>query len=109
HDPLTTMDATAIADHFATARRWAEAAIERDPAAPYYFLMWNCLWRAGGSIVHGHMQMTTTREMHYPKVERLRRASLEYGARYARGPRRSRQPDVRYRVNGALRRERHRI
>jgi len=74
HDPLAPMDAAAITDHFATARTWAEAAFGRDPAAPYYFLMWNCLWRAGGSIVHGHMQMTTTRGMHYPKVERLRQA-----------------------------------
>jgi len=80
HDPLAPMDADAIADHFATARKWAEAAFERDPAAPYYFLLWNCLWRAGGSIVHGHMQMTTTRGMHYPKVERLRQAAAGYAA-----------------------------
>jgi hypothetical protein len=78
------MDAAAIADHFTTARRWADAAFGRDPAAPYYFLMWNCLWRAGGSIVHGHMQMTTTRGMHYPKVERLRRAALAYAGQYSR-------------------------
>src|SRR5258708_2126180 len=78
HDPLVPMDADAIAGHFATARQWAEAAFAREPAAPYYFLMWNCLWRAGGSIVHGHMQMTTTRGMHYPKVERLRQAALAY-------------------------------
>ena len=84
HDPLAPMDAAAIADHLSTARRWAEAAVERDPAAPYYFLMWNCLWRAGGSIVHGHMQMTTTRGMHYPKVERLRRAALAYAAEHRR-------------------------
>jgi len=84
HDPLVPMDADAIAGHFATARRWAEAAFARDPAAPYYFLMWNCLWRAGGSIVHGHMQMTTTRGMHYPKVERLRQAALAYEARHTR-------------------------
>ena len=84
HDPLVPMDADAIASHFATARQWAEAAFARDPAAPYYFLMWNCLWRAGGSIVHGHMQMTTTRGMHYPKVERLRQAALAYEARYRR-------------------------
>jgi hypothetical protein len=84
HDPLAPMDAGAIADHFATARAWAEAAFERDPAAPYYFLMWNCLWRAGGSIVHGHMQMTTTRGMHYPKVERLRQAALAYDERHRR-------------------------
>ena len=80
HDPLAPMDADAIADHLATARKWAEAAFGRDPAAPYYFLMWNCLWRSGASIVHGHMQMTTTRGMHYPKVERLRRAAAAYAA-----------------------------
>jgi hypothetical protein len=84
HDPLVPMDAAAIAGHFATARLWAEAAFARDPAAPYYFLMWNCLWRAGGSIVHGHMQMTTTRGMHYPKVERLRQAALGYDERHRR-------------------------
>lgn len=84
HDPLVPMDAGAITDHFATARRWAEAAFGRDPQAPYYFLMWNCLWRAGGSIVHGHMQMTTTRGMHYPKVERLRRAAVAYEEQHRR-------------------------
>jgi hypothetical protein len=46
--------------------------------------MWNCLWRAGGSIVHGHMQMTTTAGMHYPKVERLRLAAAAYAARHGR-------------------------
>jgi hypothetical protein len=84
HDPLAPMDAGAITDHLTTARRWAEAAFARDPLAPYYFLMWNCLWRAGGSIVHGHMQMTTTRGMHYPKVERLRQAAMAYAAQHRR-------------------------
>jgi galactose-1-phosphate uridylyltransferase len=41
-------------------------------------LMWNCLWRAGGSIIHGHAQVTATRGSHYPKVERLRRAASAY-------------------------------
>jgi galactose-1-phosphate uridylyltransferase len=40
--------------------------------------MWNCLWRAGGSIIHGHAQVTATRDTHYPKVERLRRAAAAY-------------------------------
>jgi len=80
HDPLAPIDASAIRDHLATARRWAERALEADPAARYYFLMWNCLWRAGGSIVHGHMQMTATRGMHYPKIELLRRQALAYDA-----------------------------
>ena len=69
HDPLAPMDASIIRDRLLVARRWAEAANEEDPSAKYYFMIWNCLWRAGGSIVHGHMQMTVTRGMHYPRVE----------------------------------------
>jgi hypothetical protein len=81
HDPLAPIDAEGIRDHLATARRWANAALEADPGARYYFLMWNSLWRAGGSIVHAHMQMTTTRGMHYPRVEALRRSALDHRGR----------------------------
>jgi len=80
HDPLAPMDANIIRDRLLTARRWALAANDEDPSAKYYFLIWNCLWRAGGSIVHGHMQMTATRGAHYPKVEQLRRQALAYAA-----------------------------
>jgi hypothetical protein len=84
HDPLAAMDAETIRDRLLTCRRWALAANEEDPSAKYYFPIWNCLWRAGGSIVHGHMQMTVTRGMHYPRVEMLRRRSLEYDERHGR-------------------------
>jgi hypothetical protein len=80
HDPLAPVDAATIRDHLETARRWGEAALAEDPAARYLFVMWNSLWRAGGSIVHGHMQMTATRGAHYPKVEALRRQALSYDA-----------------------------
>ncbi|MEK6206602.1 MAG: hypothetical protein AABM32_03075 [Chloroflexota bacterium] len=84
HDPLAPMDAAIIRDRLLTARRWAQAANEEDPSAKYYFMIWNCLWRAGGSIVHGHMQMTVTRGMHYPRVEMLRRRSLSYDEQQGR-------------------------
>src|SRR5207302_408688 len=84
HDPLAPMDAEIIRDRLLSSRRWALAANEEDPSAKYYFMIWNCLWRAGGSIVHGHMQMTVTRGMHYPRVEMLRRRSLEYDEQYGR-------------------------
>ena len=80
HDPLAPVSAPVLRDHIVTARRWGEAALAADPAARYLFLMWNCLWRAGGSIVHGHMQMTATRGAHYPRVEALRREALAYAA-----------------------------
>ena len=84
HDPLAPMDAEVIRDRLLTARRWALAANEEDPSSKYYFLIWNCLWRAGGSIVHGHMQMTVTRGTHYPRVELLRRRSLAYDEEHGR-------------------------
>ncbi|HKW78134.1 MAG TPA: hypothetical protein VJQ09_03480 [Candidatus Limnocylindria bacterium] len=80
HDPLAPVDSATLKDHLATARRWGEAAHAEDPAARYLFVMWNCLWRAGGSIVHGHMQMTATRGGPYPKVEALREQALAYAA-----------------------------
>jgi hypothetical protein len=84
HDPLAATDVAMISDYLMTARRWANAALEADPGARYYFLMWNATWRAGGSVIHGHMQMTTTRGMHYPKIEALRRQALAYQARSER-------------------------
>jgi len=84
HDPLAPVDAAVMRDHLGTARRWGEAALTADPAARYLFVMWNCLWRAGGSIVHGHMQMTATRGAHYPKIEALRRQALAYDVAHSR-------------------------
>ena len=81
HDPLAPIDEDRVRDHLATAHTWATAALEADPGARYYFLMWNSLWRAGGSVVHAHMQMTTTRGMHYPRIEALRRSALAYRSR----------------------------
>lgn len=80
HDPLAPASVGSIADHLETCARWGRAALADDPAARYLFVLWNCLWRAGGSIVHGHMQMTATRGLHYPKVELLRRQALAYAA-----------------------------
>ncbi len=84
HDPLAPMSAEVLADHLRTARGWATRGFAGDPEARYYFLLWNALWRAGGSIVHGHMQMTLTRGLHYPKVEALRRQSLGYWSEHGR-------------------------
>lgn len=55
HDPLD-FDHDLVADLLETGRRWAERARETDSGAVHYTLLWNCLWRAGGSIIHGHGQ-----------------------------------------------------
>ncbi len=78
HNPLH-LTPEKVSDYVDVGLRWAREAQRADPEARYPFLMWNCLWRAGGSIIHGHAQVTATRRMHYPKVERLRRAAAGYG------------------------------
>lgn len=81
HHPLA-FDEEAITDYIAVGRRWAAAAHALDAAAVYYFFMWNCLWKSGASIPHGHAQVSLTRGMHYAKIEALRRAIERYRAEH---------------------------
>lgn len=81
HNPLV-FTREQIADYLAVGLRWAYKALEADPEARYYFFMWNCLWKSGASILHGHAQIACTRGLHYAKVEYLRRAALQYRAQH---------------------------
>jgi hypothetical protein len=84
-DPLA-FTAESVTAHLALAQDWIRVAHDDDSAAVYPYIMWNCLWRAGGSIVHGHTQVSLARGRHYAKIERLRadaeRYRLENGAPY---------------------------
>ena len=67
-------------DYLNTGERWAALAHRSDPSAKYYLFLWNCLWRAGASLLHGHAQVLLGREMHYAAIESLRRAALLFEA-----------------------------
>ena len=86
HDPLRfrtdAFQPEEVADLFATARAWAERAHAEDPDARFFLLMWNCLWKAGASIIHGHAQMVVGRRFHYGRVERLRQDARRYQAEH---------------------------
>ncbi|HZP57966.1 MAG TPA: hypothetical protein VFC53_10525, partial [Dehalococcoidia bacterium] len=69
-------------DYIDTGGRWGDLAHASDPDAKYYMFMWNCLWRAGASLVHGHAQVIMGRDMHYAAVEYLRRCAAVYQAHY---------------------------
>jgi hypothetical protein len=79
HDPLA-FDAELIGDVLTTGRKWAEGARTDDATAGNYFLLWNCLWRAGGSVVHGHAQVLLGNGPHVARLERLRRDVEAYRA-----------------------------
>ena len=79
-DPLR-FDRASVRGYVELAGRWFATVHASDEEAVYPFLLWNCLWRAGGSIVHGHAQMLLGRGRHYARIEALRRAAEEYRAR----------------------------
>jgi len=67
-----------VVDYIDTALEWARRAQRVKPQAKYCLFFWNCLWRAGASIVHGHAQVMMTEGRHYGRVEGLRLAALNY-------------------------------
>ncbi len=71
-----------VVDYLDTAWRWAQRAHEYDPAAKYFFFVWNSLKKAGASLAHGHAQVVLGRGSHYAKIEALRRAALDYRQKY---------------------------
>ncbi len=69
-----------IHDYVDTGGHWGDLAHASDPEAKYYMFLWNCLWRAGASLLHGHAQVIMGRGIHYAAVESLRRAAAVYQA-----------------------------
>ncbi len=69
-------------DYIDTGGRWGDLAHASDPEAKYYLLLWNCLWRAGASLLHGHAQVIMGRGMHFAAVEYLRQRAAVHQAHY---------------------------
>jgi hypothetical protein len=61
HDPFVRNEEK-IRDFLEVSRIWFIRAHQYDPHARYPFFMWNCLWRAGASIIHGHAQVLLSHE-----------------------------------------------
>ncbi len=77
HNPLGFKEKD-VSDYFKTANKWIKEANAMDKKRVYPYVLWNCLWRAGSSIVHGHMQIILGKERHYGEIERLKRFSEGY-------------------------------
>lgn len=77
HNPLE-FTKEHVHDYIDTAMKWSQKVLSEDPLAYYSLFMWNCLWKSGGSIIHGHAQVTNTRDFHYAKIEDLRKRALNY-------------------------------
>jgi hypothetical protein len=84
HDPLAFTEAS-VRDALQVSQRWFDACHDLDGAAVYPLIMWNCLWKSGASIPHGHLQVSLTRGMHYGMIERVRRVAEEYRHQHGSG------------------------
>ncbi len=71
-----------VIDYIDVAQEWARRARTAQPQAKYFFFTWNCLWRAGASIYHGHAHVMLASDRHYAKIDALRRAALDYRQQY---------------------------
>lgn len=80
HNPLK-IKRVWLKDYFETAEKWFKEVEKTDAKAKNHFLIWNCLWRSGASIIHGHMQLTASR-MKYGKIKRLEEISKNYKKKF---------------------------
>ncbi|MFC1951840.1 hypothetical protein ACFLYI_02210 [Chloroflexota bacterium] len=71
-----------VVDYIGVGWEWARRAHAIKPQVKYFFLIWNCLWRAGASIHHGHAQVMLTCGRHYAKIDGLRWDALNYRQKY---------------------------
>ncbi len=77
HNPLEIKKEW-IEDYLKTAELWFEEVSKSDVEKELRkFFMWNCLWRSGASIIHGHIQLTAVEER-YGKLEVLEKAAADY-------------------------------
>jgi hypothetical protein len=77
HDPLSFTRGS-VQEAISISREWFERCHAEDARAVYPLIMWNCLWKSGASIPHGHMQVSLSRDMHYGQIERQRRTTVDY-------------------------------
>jgi hypothetical protein len=80
-DPLKFTQAH-LRDYFATSLAWAHKAHVQDPQARYFVWTWNGGLKGGASIPHAHAQLALARNMHYGRIEQLRRVALAYQAQH---------------------------
>jgi len=81
HNPLVFTEKD-LANYLSTAMKWFDKANKSNKNAIYPFLLWNCLWKAGASIIHGHMQTALGEGVHYGGAEYLNKIRKEYAERY---------------------------
>jgi hypothetical protein len=81
HNPLEFSE-NELQDYFKVAIKWFDKAYKSNNNASYPFLLWNCLWRSGASIIHGHFQLILSEGSHYAEAELYNDVRNKYGEQF---------------------------
>ncbi|MBW3000607.1 hypothetical protein KY341_01890 [Candidatus Woesearchaeota archaeon] len=81
HNPLDFTEKE-VQDYFHTSLKWFDKAHKSNKEAAYPFLLWNCLWRAAASIIHGHFQLVLGEGKHYAEAEEYNETRKRYYNEY---------------------------
>jgi hypothetical protein len=81
HNPLEFSEKE-LQDDFSTALKWFDKAYDSNNNAVYPFMLWNCLWRSGASIIHGHFQLVLGEGSHYAEAEQYNKVRQEYAQKF---------------------------
>lgn len=80
HNPYS-FDEEKVSDYLNTAMEWFKLANREHRSAVYPYIMWNCLWRSGATLDHGHMQIILTSKKYY-KAEKMEKDAKKYERKY---------------------------
>ena len=81
HNPLN-IPLELVKDYFKVKNLWLEKVSTIEPDICYPLFLWNCLWPAGSSIVHGHTQILASKDLPYSMIEQLRFFTEKYHHQY---------------------------
>jgi len=80
HNPYS-FERERVSDYLDVAMKWFRKAHEENERATYPYIMWNCMWRAGASLDHGHLQVLLNSKK-YEKARKLESAGEKYKKKY---------------------------
>lgn len=81
HNPLE-FSLEELSDYIETAFNWFDRVFQYDNTYKFPFFVWNCLYKAGASQIHGHAQILMTNSISYAKMESLHQIQTEYQTDY---------------------------
>ncbi|MBI5680038.1 MAG: hypothetical protein HZC47_03995 [Methanobacterium sp.] len=77
HNPLE-FNLEELSDYINTGFKWFEKVFLENEEYKFPFFVWNCLYKAGASQIHGHAQILMSKDISYAKTESMKKTHETY-------------------------------